>query len=71
MAERIDRGQKNKMRAQLEEIAAFYREAEEKMGQYERETEVGEYKRYWRELIADHHGRLENLSRYMVIRCNR
>lgn len=71
MAERIDRILKNKMRAQLEEIADIYRLAEEKMEQYERETEIGEYKRYWRELITDHHGRLEDLSRYMVIKCNR
>jgi len=59
------------MRAQLEDIAAMYRVAEEKMTEYQRDSEIGEYKRYWRELIADHHGRLENLSRYMVIRCNR
>jgi len=71
MAERIERPQKNKMRAQLEDIAAIYRQAEEKMEGYERETEVAEYKRYWREMIAQHHGRLENLSRYMVVKCNR
>lgn len=71
MAERVDRSDKNKMRAQLEEIAAIYRLAEEKMEGYERETRVAEYRRYWRELMSDHHQRLENLSRYMVIKCNR
>lgn len=71
MAERIDRNQKNRMRAQLEEVAAAYRLAEEKMEAYFRETEVAEYRRFWRELIADHHQRLENLSRYMVVKCNR
>lgn len=71
LAERIDRTEKNKMRAQLEEVAAIYRLAEEKMERYERETVVAEYKRYWRELISEHHQRLENLSRYMVIKCNR
>jgi len=71
MAERIDRNQKNRMRAQLEEVAAAYRLAEEKMEAYSRETEVTEYRRFWRELISDHHQRLENLSRYMVVKCNR
>jgi len=71
MSERIDRIQKNKMRAQLEDIAAAYRLVEEKMEGCLRETEVPEYRRYWRELIADHHQRLENLSRYMVVKCNR
>lgn len=71
MAERIERIHKNKMRAQLEDIAAAYRLLEEKMEGYRRETEIGEYKRYWQELIADHHQRLENLSRYMVVKCNR
>ncbi|HWP98202.1 MAG TPA: hypothetical protein VN426_15250 [Syntrophomonadaceae bacterium] len=71
MGEKIDRKQKNQMRADLEEILNVYRKLEEQIDLCEARTETGEYRRFWRELREENHQRIQTLSRYMVVRCNR
>jgi hypothetical protein len=69
--EKIERKDKNQMRADLEAILEIYRKLEEQIDIYEAQTVPGEYRRFWRELHEENRQRIQTLSRYMVVRCNR
>ncbi len=70
-AVRIERAQKNQMRAQLEKILEVYRQLGERINRYENETEVGEYLTFWQELKTSNRQSIDRISRYMVMKCNR
>ena len=71
MAARIARVDKDKMRAQTEEILAMYKALAEKMEFYADQTEVEEYSTFWQDLINNNRRIISQLSRYMVMKCNR
>lgn len=72
MAEiRIDRLQKNRMRAQLESVLDVHRQLDTTIETYEGQTEVEEYRRFWNELRGKNRENIQYLSRYMVTKCNR
>lgn len=72
MAEiRIDRLQKNRMRAQLESVLDVHRQLDTTIEAYEGQTEVEEYRRFWNELRGKNRENIQYLSRYMVTKCNR
>ena len=71
MAARIARIDKDKMRAQTEEILTMHKAMVEKIEFYAGQTEVEEYNTFWQDLINDNRRIMGQLSRYMVMKCNR
>ena len=71
MAARIARVDKDKMRAQTEEILAMHKALVERIEFYADQTEVEEYNTFWQELINNNRRIMGQLSRYMVMKCNR
>ncbi len=68
---RIPRPDKDRMRAQLEEVLRLQKSLVEKIGAFSQQTEVGEYKVFWGELKTSHNELNNKVSRYMVRKCNR
>ncbi|NLO20978.1 MAG: hypothetical protein GX119_03125 [Syntrophomonadaceae bacterium] len=68
---RIDRQQKNAMRAQLEEVLAIHRSLDKKIDGYRKESTHSEYSRFWNELKHENNENIKNISRFMVLKCNR
>ncbi|HNX92340.1 MAG TPA: hypothetical protein PKI17_02355 [Syntrophomonas sp.] len=71
MAARIARADKDKMRAQTEEILAMHKQMIEKIEFYAAQAEVEEYMNFWQELLGNNRRLIGQLSRYMVTKCNR
>jgi hypothetical protein len=68
---RIARAEKDKMRAQTEEILAMHKNLVEKIEFYASQTEVEEYNAFWQDLIKNNQRLMSQISRYMVMKCNR
>lgn len=68
---RIARPDKDRMRAQLEEILRQQKSLLEKIEAFSSETKVGEYSTFWGELKTSYHTLNQKISRYMVRKCNR
>lgn len=68
---RIDRPEKNRMRSHLEEIIRLYRAVSEQMEACQKETEAQEYLEYWQVLKNKNTELIQEISRYMVRKCNR
>ncbi|HWQ76689.1 MAG TPA: hypothetical protein VN441_15390 [Syntrophomonas sp.] len=71
MAARIPRADKDQMRARAEDILAMHKEMIKQIEDYAAQTEVEEYKDFWKELIGANNRITVRLSRYMVTKCNR
>jgi len=68
---RIERKQKNIMRSQLEEVLKMQKDIAEKIENFDQETEVAEYKKFWQELRQTNAQTIQKVSNYMVRKCNR
>jgi len=68
---RIPRPDKDRMRAQLEEILRLQKSLVEKIELFEPQTEVNDYQVFWRDLKNSHKDLNQRVSRYMVRKCNR
>lgn len=68
---RIDRQQKNAMRSQLEEILAIHRSLDKKIDSYQKESTHSEYNRFWNEMKQQNSENIKNISKFMVLKCNR
>ncbi len=68
---RVERSQKNQMRAQLEEIVETYRSIQERVEAFKRDTQHVEYKKLWLDLLYKNDQQIQSLSRFMVTKCNR
>lgn len=71
ITKRIDRPIKNAMRARLEHILQHYREIAVSIDKFRVQTANEEYARFWNQLQHDNDELMRNISRYMVMRCNR
>jgi hypothetical protein len=71
ITKRIDRPIKNAMRARLEHILQHYREIAVSIDKFRVQTANEEYVRFWDQLQHDNDELMRNISRYMVMRCNR
>lgn len=71
MTARIARVDKDQMRAQIEEILTMQKALVEKIEFYASQTEVEEYRTFWQDLINNNHRIIGQVSRYMVMKCNR
>ena len=71
MTARIARVDKNQMRAQIEEILALHKALVEKIELYASQAEVEEYQSFWGDLINNNRRIIGQVSRYMVMKCNR
>ncbi len=71
MAARIARTDKNEMRARIEEVLKMYKDINGKIETYAAQAEVEEYKKFWQELMHDTRRMTDQISRYMVMKCNR
>lgn len=68
---KIDRKQKNIMRAQIEDILRLQRDINERIDAYAAQTEPPEYKKFWQELKTINLDTIQKVSRYMIAKCNR
>lgn len=68
---RINRQEKNTMRSHLEEILAIHRSLDQKIDSYRKESTHSEYSRFWNELKQQNSENIKNISRFMVLKCNR
>lgn len=68
---KIDRKQKNIMRAQIEDVLKMQKEINKKIESYAAQTEPPEYKKFWQELQTRNLETIKKVSRYMVAKCNR
>lgn len=68
---RIDRSDKNQMRAKLEEVLQIQKDLVKKIEKYEQAIEVPEYKEFWRDLSKCHNDLNRKVYNYMVRKCNR
>lgn len=71
MVARIARVDKDKMRAQTEEILAMHKQMIERIEFYAAQAEVEEYMNFWHDLLGNNRRIMSHLSRYMVTKCNR
>ena len=68
---RIERPTKNAMRARLEKVLQQYQDIDLMISQFHRETEHDDYRRFWDEIQRNNNELIQQISRYMVVRCNR
>lgn len=68
---KIDRQQKNQMRARIEDILKLQKDIDKKIDEYAAQTEPAEYKKFWQELKTINLETIQKVSRYMVTKCNR
>ncbi len=68
---KIDRQQKNIMRSQLEEILVVHQNLDKKIEAFREESASSEYRRFWNELKEQNSEKVKNISRFMVMKCNR
>lgn len=68
---KIPRPQKDQMRQNLEVIIQMHKEIDQKIDVFKQETEVGEYQNYWSSLKSKTNENIQNISAYMVRKCNR
>lgn len=68
---KIDRKQKNIMRAQIEDVLRLQKDINKKIEDYAAKTEPPEYKRFWQELQTRNLETIQKVSRYMIAKCNR
>ncbi|MEN6349086.1 MAG: hypothetical protein ABFD08_06790 [Syntrophomonas sp.] len=68
---RIERADKNLMRNRLEDVLQTQKDLEQKIKQFQRETQVEEYQKFWNELKLKNGELMKTVSRYMVSKCNR
>lgn len=67
----IPRPDKNRMRAQLEEVLRLQKQLLEKIELFAPQTEIDEYQMFWRDLKSSYNELNLKISRYMVRKCNR
>lgn len=67
---RIDRKQKNVMRAQLDDVLQLQKDIGKKLENYASETEAVEYQRFWRDLQTSNQETIHKISRYAIAKCN-
>lgn len=68
---KIDRKQKNIMRAQLEDVLQLQKDLVKKIETYATQTEPVEYQKFWNELRTSNQETIHKVSRYMIAKCNR
>ncbi|NLB88881.1 MAG: hypothetical protein GX790_06595 [Syntrophomonadaceae bacterium] len=68
---KIDRKQKNIMRAQIEDILKLQKDINAKIDTYAAQTEPPEYQKFWQELKTINLETIQKVSRYMIAKCNR
>lgn len=68
---RIDRPIKNAMRARLDQILQQYREIANNIEDFRTQTACEEYAQFWEHLQRDNDEIMRNISKYVVMRCNR
>ncbi len=68
---RIDRQQKNAMRAQLEEVLTIHHSLNQKIESYQKASTHSEYTRFWNELKQENGENIKKISKFMVLKCNR
>ncbi|MGI5921690.1 MAG: hypothetical protein ACOX6I_08145 [Syntrophomonadaceae bacterium] len=71
MAIRIDRPQKNKMRAHLDTIVQTLKKIDQQIDNASRDTEIQEYKDFLAYLKAQNNENIQLTVRYAGIKCNR
>lgn len=71
MTARIDRQQKNMMRARLEKMLELQKELERQIEASQKETQVPEYREFLQKLRAINNENIQVTSRYMIRKCNR
>jgi len=68
---RIDRPDKNRMRANLEEILLLQKQLEQQIDNYLQTETVDIYKNFWQDLKKKYNQNIQNTYNYMVRKCNR
>lgn len=68
---RIPRPDKDRMRAQLEEVLRQQKAWMEKIAAFQMETKVPDYQAFWADLNNSYVELNNKISRYMVRKCNR
>lgn len=68
---KIDRQEKNTMRSQLEEVLAIHKNLDNKIESFKKEVTSTEYRRFWNEIKEQNSEKIKNISKFMVLKCNR
>jgi hypothetical protein len=71
MAARIDRQQKNMMRARLEKMLELQKELDRQIEASQKETQVPEYREFLKKLKSINNENIQVTSSYMIQKCNR
>ena len=69
--ERINRPDKNRMRANLEEILLLQKQLEQRIDNFLQVETVETYQLFWQELKNLNNQNIKTISNYMVRKCNR
>ena len=67
----IDRQEKNRMRASLEEIIRCQRELEQRVDELLAAETIESYRLFWQELKQHYADNRRSIHNYMVRKCNR
>ncbi len=68
---KIDRKQKNIMRAQIEDVLQLQKDIGKKIEDYAATTEPPEYQKFWQDWQNRNQETIQKVSRYMIAKCNR
>jgi hypothetical protein len=71
MAARIDRQQKNMMRARLEKMLELQKELDRQIEASQKESQVPEYREFLKKLKSINNENIQVTSSYMIQKCNR
>jgi hypothetical protein len=71
MAAKIERQQKNMMRARLEKMLEMQKELDRQIEASYKETQVPEYREFLKKLKSINNENIQVISSYMIRKCNR
>jgi hypothetical protein len=67
----ISRSDKNRMRKNLDEILVLQKELEKKIGSFQKDELVDDYRLFWQDLKIQYNHNTQTVSNFMVRKCNR
>lgn len=68
---RIDRPDKNRMRANLEEMLLLQKQLEKRIDDFLQAEAVENYRLFWQELKNQYQQSIQNTYNFMIRKCNR
>lgn len=68
---KIDRQEKNIMRAKIEDVLQMQKDIDVKINSYAATSQPVEYQKFWQDLQTRNQDTIRKVSRYMIAKCNR